>query len=332
MAVTTEPTGTTADTPPEEARDPASLGSAMRVRIPGSDVSVGPVGYLAEERQRLESLTWDNFDVQRCSATIGAELSGIDITGELADEEVVDIAKALADYKVIFFRDQPLSARQHVDFARRFGELEIHPFIPSNTGVPELVRFAKSADVGGYENGWHHDVTWRETPSKGAVLHALEVPATGGDTVFSDAYAALDALDDDLRGRIDDLVAVHDFAKVFGHGMSAEERATMREKYPLVEHPVITTHDITGRDLLYVNRFFVSHIAGMDPDASTELIDELCKPFALLEHQARFRWEPDSVAFWDNRAVQHYACSDYWPDVRVMERASIIGSRPSRAR
>lgn len=317
--------------PPADTRDPAAIG-AMRVQLPGTRTAVGPVTHLAAERQRLDALVWEHFDVVRCSATIGAELHGVDLTQPLADEVVADIAAALADYKVLFFRDQPMSVDQHVAFARRFGELEVHPFLPANAESPHVVRFAKSADVGGYENGWHHDVTWRATPSMGAVLHAIDVPPSGGDTVFSDAYAALDSLDDELRARVDDLVAVHDFANVFGHGMSPEQRAEMREKYPLVEHPVIATHDVTGRDHLYVNQFFVDHLVGLEPDESADLVDQLCRPFELLEHQVRFRWEPHSVAFWDNRAVQHYACSDYWPDIRVMERASIVGSRPTRRR
>ena len=322
----------TEDVPPAgDTRDPAAIG-AVRVPIPGSTVAVGPVGYLADERRRLDGLTWEHFDVTRCSATVGAELRGIDLRDDLPDDAIAEIARALADYKVIFFRDQPLTTEQHVAFGRRFGDLEVHPFLPANAEQPHVVRFAKSADVGGYENGWHHDVTWRETPSRGAILHAIEVPASGGDTVFSDAYAALDGLDDATRARIDDLVAVHAFAQVFGHGMSDDERATMREKYPLVEHPVVATHDVTGRDHLYVNRFFVNHIKDLDRDESVELIDLLCRQFELLEHQVRFRWEPDSIAFWDNRAVQHYACSDYWPDVRVMERASIVGGRPVRRR
>ena len=102
---------------------------------------------------------------------------------DLSDEVVADVARALAEYKVLFFRDQPLTSAQHAAFARRFGELEIHPFLPANGEVPEVVRFAKSADVGGYENGWHHDVTWRETPSLGAVLHALDVPPSGSVAV-----------------------------------------------------------------------------------------------------------------------------------------------------
>ena len=230
---------------------------------------------------------------------------------------------------MIFFRDQPLTPAQHVAFARRFGELEVHPFIPANREHPELVRFAKSADVGGYENGWHSDVSWREIPSMGAVLHAIEVPSTGGDTVFADMYAAYDGLDDATKTRIDALSAVHDYSFVFGSRVKPEEREGMREQYPPVVHPVVRTHSETGRKLIYVNRFFTDHVVGLDPDESTALIDRLSRRAEIVEYQCRWQWEPHSVAFWDNRAVQHYACSDYWPSVRVMERASIVGERPA---
>lgn len=213
-------------------------------------------------------------------------------------------------------------------FARRFGELEVHPFIPGNPDQPELVRFEKGAETGGFENGWHHDVTWRETPSMGAILRAVQVPPTGGDTLFSDMAAAYDGLDDETRARIDDMTAIHDFAYAFGHSVPDDKKAEMREAYPLVEHPVVRTHPETGRRLLYVNPYFTSHIVGLDPDESRSLISYLSGRAALLEYQCRFQWENDSIAFWDNRIVQHYAASDYWPDVRIMERASIVGDRP----
>jgi taurine dioxygenase len=303
---------------------------AQRFKIDKYGISVGPLGHLADERRRLDNLRWQHFDVRRLGATIGGELHGVDLTAELPDAVIDEIRQALHAYKVIFFRRQPLSAAQHVAFARRFGDLELHPFIPSNTDQPELVRFAKSADIGGFENGWHHDVTWRECPSMGAVLHAIEVPATGGDTLFADMYAAYEGLDDATRATINTLTAVHDYSQVFGYMIPPDRQEAMRKKYPLVEHPVVCTHPATGRPHLYVNRFFASHIVGMEADESTALIDRLSRQADILEYQCRFQWEPDSVAFWDNRAVQHYAASDYWPDVRVMERASIIGARPAR--
>jgi alpha-ketoglutarate-dependent sulfate ester dioxygenase len=300
-------------------------------RLPGYPVAVGPFTYLAQERDRLATLGWRHFDAQRLGSTIGAEISGVDLRTALPDEVIDEIRTALYEYKVIFFRDQPLSPQQHVAFARRFGALEIHPFLPSNTGEPELVRFEKTAEVSGYENSWHHDVTWRERPSMGAVLHALDVPGCGGDTLFSDMHAAYDGLDEQTSLAIDDMWAVHDFTQTFGHSMSDGERRRAQEAYPPVRHPVVCTHPATKRPHLYVNRPFVSHIEGLEREESLELLDRLCRQADAPEHQCRFRWTKHAVAFWDNRAVQHYASSDYWPLTRTMERASIVGEIPARA-
>lgn len=309
-------------------RDPAAGLAPTRVAL--RDVRMGPFTHLAPERERLSSLTWEHFGVKRLGATLGAEIQGLDLRTDLADEVIAELARALADYKVIFFRDQPITADQHVAFARRFGELEVHPFIPGHPGVPELVRFEKSAEVGGFENAWHHDVTWREVPSMGAILHAIEVPAVGGDTLFSDMYAAYDGLADEVKERIDALDAVHDFVQAFARQVPLERREELRDQYPLVTHPVAPVHDVTGRRYLYVNRIFTSHVVGLERDESDRLLDELFREAGTVEYQCRFRWEPHSIAFWDNRAVQHYASSDYWPELRIMERASIVGTRPHR--
>ena len=299
-------------------------------RLPGYEVAVGPFTHVAAERDRLAALRWHAFDARQLGATVGAEISGVDLGTGLPDEVVAELRQALYDYKVIFFRDQPLTPQQHVAFARRFGDLEVHPFLDSNTGEPELVRFEKTAEVSGYENSWHHDVTWRECPSMGAILHTLDVPDHGGDTLFSDMYAAYDALDEATQGEIDSLDAVHDFTQTFGHTMTAEQRRAAQEQYPPVRHPVVCRHPATGKRHLYVNRPFVSHIEGLDREASLVLLDRLCRQADAPEHQCRFTWSKDAVAFWDNRAVQHYASSDYWPQRRTMERASVVGSRPSR--
>jgi len=289
---------------------------------------MGPRSYLHEERARLAALTWKHFDLTPLGSTLGAELSGVDLGQDLPAEVFAEIHQALLDYKVIFFRDQPVDAAAQVAFARRFGELELHPFIPPNGEYPELCRFEKSADVAGYENLWHHDVTWREKPSKLAILHAVDVPPTGGDTLFSDMHAAYNGLDEAWKARIEDMVMVHDYMRAFGAGVPDEKKAEIRAKFPQPEHPAAGTHAETGRRYLYVNRVFVDHIKGMTREASLPIIEHLARQAEYPEHQCRFHWTKDAIAIWDNRAVQHYAASDYWPDVRIMERASVIGEKP----
>jgi taurine dioxygenase len=301
---------------------------ALRVRLP-FDIEAGPLAHLQAERERLAGLTWQHFEARQMGATIGAELHGVKLGGDLPDELIAELRQALLEYKVIFFRDQPqLTAAGHVAFAKRFGDLEVHPFLKDNAEHPELVRFEKSPEVGGYENGWHSDVSWREVPSMGAILRSVEVPPSGGDTLFADMYAAYEGLDADVKEQIADLRAVHDYSQVFGLVIPKEKKAEMRATYPPVEHPVVRVHPETGRTLLYVNRFFVDHIVGLEREESDRLVDRLSRRADIVEYQCRFQWQDHSVAFWDNRAVQHYASSDYWPARRVMERASIIGDRP----
>ncbi|MEM9202197.1 MAG: TauD/TfdA family dioxygenase [Actinomycetota bacterium] len=308
--------------------DPASRIVPRRVHLPKFNVELGPMIHLAEERARLGSLAFEHITVTPKGVTLGAEISDVALSGDLADEVIAEIRRALVEYKVIVFREQELTAAEHVGFAQRFGELEVHPFLPGKDGFPELVRFEKGADTGGFENGWHHDVTWRETPSLGAILRAVQVPLTGGDTLFSDMAAAYDGLDEDMKARLEGLEAAHDYLLAFGSVVPDDKKAEMRAQYPVVHHPVVRTHPESGRKLLFVNAYFTSHVIGLAEERSNELLRYLVSRAAITEYQYRVQWEPNTVVFWDNRMVQHYAASDYYPDVRIMERASIVGDRP----
>ena len=162
----------------------------------------------------------------------------------------------------------------------------------------------------------------------GAVLRAVEVPAVGGDTLWADMGAAYDGLPDDVKDRVENLVAVHDWIHNFGRNMEPSLREEFRLLYPAMEHPVVRIHPETGRKTLFVNAAFTTHIVGLEADESADVLGFLYRQAAYPEYQCRFRWAAGSVAFWDNRATQHYAASDYAPQPRRMERVTIIGDRP----
>jgi len=212
---------TTVESP---ATDPVARVVPRRVQLPKFGVELGPLLHLADERARLASLTFEHITVTPKGVTLGAEVSGVELGGDLPDEVIAEIRRALVEFKVLVFRGQPLTSADHVGFARRFGELEVHPFLMGSAEHPELVRFEKGAESGGFENGWHHDVTWREAPSMGAVLRAVQVPPTGGDTLFADMAAAYDGLDDDTKQQLDGLEAAHDYLMAFGHFVEDEKR------------------------------------------------------------------------------------------------------------
>jgi taurine dioxygenase len=278
-------------------------------------------------RSAVEIPPYEHVRLEPYSPTIGAEVLGVDLRKPLADDVRAELDRALLEWKVLFFRDQDLTVEQHRDFAAQWGPLEVHPFLPAGD-VPEVVRFDKGADDVGYENIWHSDVSWREVPSLGSVLRCVVPTGVGGDTLWADMYEAYDGLDDETKERIDGLVAVHDFAASFGLALEPDQLAEMQEQYPPAHHPVVRTHPRTGRKLLYVNEIFTTGVVGMEPDEGRALIRTLAATARTPEYQCRFRWTAGSVAFWDNRCTQHYAVSDYFPQRRVMERATIVGDRP----
>jgi taurine dioxygenase len=271
-------------------------------------------------------MTTSNITVSPLTPAIGAEIGNVDL-GQVTDQEIIDIRAALLKHKVVFFREQTLSQAQHIGLARGFGELEIHPATPSSQSNPEVLHIAHGPESKGQENFWHSDVTWREKPSLGSILKAVEVPEVGGDTLFANMVLAYELLPENMKEAITGRVAIHDIARVFAKRLnkSAEE---LRERYPPVEHPIVRTHPETGESVLYVNTAFTSHIKDMDRDESAQLLRTLYLTAANPEIQCRFRWEKGALAFWDNRASQHFASSDYFPQVRKMERVTIAGDRP----
>ncbi|WP_193433144.1 TauD/TfdA dioxygenase family protein, partial [Streptomyces luteocolor] len=179
-----------------------------------------------------------------------------------------------------------------------------------------------------YENVWHADVTFRERPALGAVLHLREVPPFGGDTLWADMAAAYDNLSDDIKARIDGARAVHDFIPGFARFYGPDRLAPLQDRFPPVTHPVVRTHPETGRRMLFVNTSFTTHIVGMEREESDRLLGHLVRQAHVPEYQVRFHWQAGDVAFWDNRATQHYAVDDYAPHRRVAERVAIAGDRP----
>ena len=279
--------------------------------------------------------------VEKLTTHIGAELKGVSLPEAIVNDDLFgSIREALLTHKVLFLRDQDISKADHVAFARRFGELEDHPVAGSDPDNPGLVCIYKDLDspADHYENAWHCDATWRESPPMGAVLRCIECPAVGGDTIWSNMSRAYEDLSDTVKSSIDDLFARHSIEATFGARMPIHKRHGLKARFPDAEHPVVRTHPETGEKVLFVNSFtthftnFHTHERvrfGQDyaPGAS-HLLNQLIARAAIPEYQVRWRWRPNSIAIWDNRCTQHYAVMDYWPAVRKMERAGIIGDKP----
>jgi taurine dioxygenase len=282
--------------------------------------------------------TLGTIRVEPLTCTIGAVLSNVDIgVASRTPSLMLEIRALLLKHKVLFFRDQDVTRPEHVAFARHFGELEDHPVAGSDPDNAGLVRIYKSPDSPNdrYENGWHTDATWREKPPFGCVLRCIECPPVGGDTMWVNMAEAYRQLPEHVKQQIAGLRARHSIEASFGAAMPAEKRLALKDRFPDAEHPVVRTHPETGEKILFVNAF-TTHFTNFHTPANVrfgqdanpgagQLLAYLVSQAYIPEFQVRWRWRPNDVAFWDNRATQHYAVMDYPPSHRKMERAGIMG-------
>ncbi|MEM9562503.1 MAG: TauD/TfdA family dioxygenase [Actinomycetota bacterium] len=270
---------------------------------------------------------YERIRVEPVTGSIGAEVSGVDLR-EVDDEVLSELRQAWLDHKVLFFRDQDLTNAQHVAYGRRFGELEIHPFVRAVPAHPEIIVLESTVDRFQAAEAWHTDVTFRECPPLGSILYGRIIPPYGGDTCWANMELAYELLPDDVKDEIDGRYAVHSYVKAFGRGMSNEEREEAAQRFPDQKHPLVRTHPVTGRRSLFMARTFMLTIDGMTPEESRPLRQRLYEQSSIPEIQVRFRWRPGSVAQWDNRCTQHYAVPDHGGLHRRVERVTLVGDRP----
>ena len=277
--------------------------------------------------------------LKRISPALGVEVSGIDLRQPLSDAQVAELRSALVAHKVLVFRDQDITPAQHVAFAQRFGELEVHPVFPRHADHPELVLLGGDSAKAASENVYHTDVSWRELPSMSSILRCQVCPEVGGDTIWVNMELAYERLPEHRKAQIQGLLAVHDIMPAFGRRMKPEDRAAARAQFPPVTHPVVRTHPESGQKILYVNPAFVTHLenytaanavrGGFESHSEqNDLLEYLYRQATYPEYQMRLRWAPNTIAMWDNRSTQHYAIQDYFPAVRRMMRATVIGDKP----
>lgn len=272
------------------------------------------------------------IEIRPVSGGVGVELSNVDIGQGLSDAEFKAIQQAFIDNGLVFLHGQSLSPEQHIEFAERFGEINVNRFFPKVDGYEKIAAVVKEKDqkvnIGG---GWHTDHSYDQIPAMGSILLARETPPVGGDTLFACMYKAYESLSDGLKKTLEGMNAVHSSRHVFGD--QAEYQKSLDDRLSNTElatqdavHPVVITHPESGRKALYVNPGFTIHFEGWSAAESKPLLDYLYHHATLMEHTTRFKWAEGSIAIWDNRCTWHYALNDYHGARREMHRITVEGS------
>ena len=251
--------------------------------------------------------------------TLGAEISGVDLSRPLTAAQRDQVHALLLKHKVIFFRDQHITSAQQVAFARQFGELYVHPTTEKQDATLPEAHLIQAEDArlsyGDARKGrWHTDTSWMLKPTFGAVLRAVSLPAVGGDTLWADSGLVYRGLPAEVRERIDNAFVTHNFK-------SSLDRVGY--PYPILAHPLVRTHPETGEDALFINFSMSPQIIGWSPEDSQALVALLLREYSNPEYHVRFKWTEGAVAFWDNRALLHYPVYNYGDFPRVMERVLI---------
>lgn len=274
------------------------------------------------------------LQIEPLNPVIGAIIHDVDLAQEQSEETIAAIRAAFLQHKVLFFQGQELTPIQQRDFAKRFGQLHVHPVYPQVDSVPEILILDNSAKNPTDNANWHTDVTFIETPPLAGLLYARQLPPSGGDTMWSSMTKAYEALSPPFREFLSAREAVHDFAHSFppdsqvSQNAGDDRYARARRENPPVIHPVVRTHPETGEPGLFVNFGFTTQINGLSPKESEVLLKYLFEHIQQPEFLVRWRWKPGDIVFWDNRCTQHYAINDYLPHRRVMHRATVLGDRP----
>jgi taurine dioxygenase len=273
------------------------------------------------------------FEIKRVAGALGAEIHGVDLAAGLTESLAARVRQVLLDHQVIFFRDQQLTPAQFLRFAQAMGQPVEYPFVKGIQGYPVIIPVMKleheRTNFGGI---WHSDTTYLEQPPMGSMLLAREVPPFGGDTLFASQYAAYEALSEGMRRLLDPLVAINssakaDVSKTREDRIASDGRADAKKDY-VSAHPVVRTHPETGRKALYVNVAHTLRFDGMTEEESAPLLQFLFQHQVKPEFTCRFAWQPGSLAFWDNRCVQHNPVNDYHGWRRVMHRITLAGDTP----
>lgn len=287
--------------------------------------------------QMLHNSQHRYISAHRIAGSLGAEIDGADLSRDLPDEVLAEIRGALLDHLVVFFRNQSLSPERQLAFARRWGDIHLHPFMEGMPDHPEILEIVKRpTDKRNFGGSWHTDQMFSPRPAMGTILYAKQVPSAGGDTMFTNQYLAYETLSPGMQRLCESLHSVCYGDRHKKYGSSRKEAYAgpigMKVKDPGDEqttsvHPLVRTHPETGRKALYIGGH-VQHFEDMTEDESRPLIDFLMQHSRRPEFTCRFRWETGSLAFWDNRCTQHFAINDYPAEMRVMHRITVCGDVP----